>query len=275
MIDLHSHTTASDGQHSPTELIGLASRTGITHLAVTDHDTVAGLSEALVAAEALGITVIPGIEMSAFIDSREVHILGHFIRSSEGMLVEFCQKFGDERRTRMERMVARMRELGFPITMDHVHAIAKGAHLCRPHLARALVELGYCTSTKDAFDRFLGNDKPAFIDKKRITAESAVTLIQTAGGSATLAHPTVSKVSPQEIEKLAAAGLAGLEVFHPEQPSGTREKLLEVANRLNLIPTGGSDFHGEKIAPGRRLGAASITPEALEQLRLRATEYVH
>lgn len=272
MIDLHSHTTASDGQHSPHELIDLARHAGITHLAVTDHDTVAALEVASSAAQVAGVTLIPGIEVSAFVDEREIHVLGHFVRTSDPDLLQFCRTFGAERLRRMERMVDKMNALGLPVTMAQVHAIAQGAQLCRPHLARALVELGYCTSTKDAFERFLGNGKPGCVEKKRVTAETAIAMIRTAGGTATLAHPAVSKVLATEIEKLADAGLAGLEVFHPEHPPGTREKLLGLARKVGLVPTGGSDFHGDKIAPGRRLGAAATPPEEFEQLRLRATK---
>jgi predicted metal-dependent phosphoesterase TrpH len=270
MIDLHSHTHASDGQHSPTELISKAASAGVTQLAVTDHDTLAGLAEATAAARERGLQLIPGIEISAFVDQREVHVLGHFVRTDDTKLLAFCQGVQGERTTRMERMVERMNGLGYTVGMGDVAAIAQGAQLCRPHLARALVARGHVSTTKEAFDRFLGDGKPGHVDREKLAAEEAIALIRQAGGTATLAHPAVSKMGPLEIERLRNAGLAGLEVFHSDHNPNVRRKLLELARSLGLVPTAGSDFHGEKVAPGRVLGSASMDPADFEALRQKA-----
>jgi predicted metal-dependent phosphoesterase TrpH len=270
MIDLHSHTTASDGQHTPTKLIQLASQAGITHLAVTDHDTVAGLKEAGEAARNIGLTLIPGIEVSAFIDDKEVHILGHFIATEGTEMAAFESNARKERYQRMEKMVRKLNDLGFPITMQQVLAIALDAQLGRPHLAAVLVELRYCATIKEAFDRFLATGKPGFVDRPRLPSEKAIELIQNAGGAATLAHPSTSKVTDPELEALANAGLSGIEVFRVDHSPSQRTKYLELAHRLNLVPTAGSDFHGEKITPDRHLGSVSMVESSLNALHRRA-----
>lgn len=271
MIDLHSHTTASDGQHAPRELLERARAAGIATLGVTDHDTVAGLPEAEEAAARLGVRLVPGIELSAFVHGKEVHLLGHFIRRDEPALASFSARLREERRTRMLRMVEKMRGLGYPVRFDEVLAVAGAAHLGRPHLARALVERGWCADVKEAFDRFLGDGKPAFVERFKLTGEEAVALIREAGGTATAAHPAVSRLDRYDLQALCAAGLAGLEVHHSDQDPGARERLLVLARELGLVPTAGSDFHGEKVVPGRRLGTTSMSPEDFEVLRARAT----
>jgi 3',5'-nucleoside bisphosphate phosphatase len=270
MIDLHSHTTASDGQHSPEELIALAHAAGVTCLAVTDHDTVAGLPRALAAARSAGMELVNGIELSAFINNREVHILGHFVRVDDPDLSRFSTLLRTERETRMQRMVERMCELGFPVTMVEVETLAGDAQLGRPHLARVLVEKNYATSTKEAFDRFLGDGKPGWVDRYRLSAEKAIDLIRNAGGASTVAHPGVSRVNPFELETMKAAGLSGVEVFHSDHVPSLRQKLLEQTRALDLIATSGSDFHGEKVAPGRHLGTASMERVAFDALHQRA-----
>lgn len=273
MIDLHSHTTASDGQHSPEELLSLAQRAGVSVLAVTDHDTVAGLGRAEAAAAAHGITLVNGIELSAFVHGKEIHILGHFLRREEPALATFQDRLGHERRGRMEEMVARMRHLGFPVSMAEVEALAAGAHLGRPHLARVLVEKGFTTSVKEAFDRWLGDGKPGCVPRFKLEGKDAIALIRGAGGVATVAHPAVSRVDRWDLKELTDDGLGGLEVDHADHDPGTRKRLLEWAADLNLIPTAGSDFHGEKVAPGRDLGAASMAKDRFEALKQRAAEH--
>jgi predicted metal-dependent phosphoesterase TrpH len=270
VIDLHSHTTASDGQYSPHELLSRAHAAGITTLAVTDHDTVAGLADAGKSARELGVELVPGIEISAYVDVREVHVLGHFVRSDDPTLLAFCAGVKIERTTRMQRMVERMASLGYPVGMDEVQAIAQGAQLCRPHLARALLARGYVTSTKDAFDRWLGDGKPGHVDREKLSAGKAIQLIHGAGGTATLAHPAVSRMGRAEIEEMKKQGLDGLEVDHSDQPPPTREKMRAISELLGLIPTAGSDFHGEKVAPARVLGTASMDPGRFAALRARS-----
>jgi len=269
-IDLHSHTTASDGEHSPEALLALARTAGVTVLAVTDHDTVAGLARAAAAAEAEGLSFVPGIEVSATAAGREVHVLGHFVDATESGLARFSDRLKGERATRMGRMVQRMGELGFPLTLAEVEAIGGGAHLGRPHLALALLNRGYVSSTKEAFDRFLADGRPGHVDRFRLDAAEAVQLLHAAGGTATLAHPGPSQVTRPTLEALARAGLDGLEVFHADHVPSQRESLLRTADALGLIPTGGSDFHGARVSPGRRPGGCTTPPEAFARLRARA-----
>lgn len=269
MIDLHSHTTASDGQYTPDELLELAQKAGVTTLAVTDHDTVAGLEACGKAALARGIRLVPGIEISACVGKKEVHILGHFVDPEEPGLASFAQKLKGERHTRMEKMVAKMQALSYPVTMEHVLAIAGEAHLARPHLARAMVELGYCKSPKEVFDRFLQDGGPAAVPHFEVSVKEAVTLIRNANGAATLAHPGVTKIDRLELEAMAKAGLAGLEVEHSDHPPSLREKYLRWTDELGLVPTAGSDFHGPKVAPNRLLGKVSMTAQTLAALEAR------
>lgn len=270
MIDLHSHTTASDGEHPPETLVQMAVAAGVTRLAVTDHDTVAGLERARAAAAGRGLEIVHGIEVSAFIGRKEVHILGHFVDPTFAPLQEFAAQLRGERERRMEQMVEKMKALGYPVSMTDVLAVAGDGHLARPHLARVLMAKGFCLTAKEAFDRFLGDGKPGWVDRHRVTAEDAIALIREAGGAATLAHPFVSKVDLHEVRAMRDAGMAGLEVHHSDHPSPVREKLLGWAKELDLIATAGSDFHGQQVAPGRRLGTASMSPADFDALRRRA-----
>ncbi len=270
MIDLHSHTTASDGQHSPAELLSLAASAGVTALAVTDHDTVAGLGEAAEAARAHGVELVPGIEVSAFVLKKEVHILGHFVRPDFPELARFSERLRVDREQRMERMVEQMRKLGFPVRMEEVRAIAGSAQLGRPHLARLLVERGWCLDVKEAFDRFLGAGKPAWTDRFKLEGRDAIRLIHRAGGTATLAHPGSSKLERYDILQLAREGLDGLEALHTDHNPSVQEKYLKFAKEFDLVTTGGSDFHGEQVTPGRRPGDSTTPPENFAKLRARA-----
>lgn len=269
MIDLHSHTTASDGQHSPEELLSLARQAGVTVLAVTDHDTVAGLARAEAAAAAQGVTLVNGIELSAFVHGKEVHVLGHFLDREDARLATFQDRLTGERRTRMEDMVQKMRGLGYPVSMAEVESLAAGAQLGRPHLARVLVEKGFTTSVKEAFDRWLGDGKPGCVPRFKLSAKEAIELIRGAGGVATVAHPAVSRIDKYDLTEMTDQGLGGLEVEHSDHDPGMRKRFLDFAKDLNLVPTAGSDFHGDKVAPGRDLGSASMAKERFEALRER------
>lgn len=263
MIDFHSHTTASDGELGPAELVERARKAGITRLAVTDHDTVNGLAEAVEAARLAGdIEVIPGIEISTRVAGEDIHLLGHFVRPDDPALVAFCARQEGERRRRMERMVEKLNALGIPVRMERVEEVAGGSeNLCRPHLARALVQMGRCATMQEAFERYIGDGGPAFAAQERIDAKDAIALVHGAGGTATLAHPAVDRMDRGRIRLLAADGLDGLEVFHPDHDAATRERYLAIARELSLVPTAGSDFHGGDTAPDHGLGSASLAPE--------------
>ena len=168
-------------------------------------------------------------------------------------------------------MVERMNALGFPVTFEEVERIAAGAHLGRPHLALALLARGYVTSSREAFDRFLGDGKPGWVDRLRVTAEDAIAMLHQAGGTATIAHPGSSKVSGYTLERLAKAGLDGLEVFHPDHVPSQRDAFLRQADALGLVPTAGSDYHGPRVTPDRKLGMVSLDPTHFARLEARAT----
>jgi predicted metal-dependent phosphoesterase TrpH len=238
---------------------------------VTDHDTLAGLAEATEEAKRRGLELIGGVELSAFAGTNEVHILGHFVSPSDPVLGRFSELLRTERRDRMEKMVAKMQGLGFPISMADVLAIAGQAQLGRPHLAQVLVQKGYCLTTKEAFDRFLGSGRAAFVDRYRLSSEEAIRMIRGAGGAATIAHPGVSKIDRHDVETMKAQGLSGLEVYHSDHNPSVREKYLAIAKALDLVPTAGSDYHGPTVTPGRSFGPTEMTPALLEALRQRAT----
>jgi len=193
MIDLHSHTLHSDGQRSPDELVGEAVAAGVKVLSLTDHDTVSGIADATASATRRGIRLVPGIELSCELHGREVHVLGHFLDPRSGALLQLAADMLEERRERMERMVARAQQAGFKqVTMERVIAASGGENLGRPHLARALVDCGHAKSVKDAFDRFLHSRGPLWVDRRRVSVAEAVGLVRSAGGTSSIAHPGAS-----------------------------------------------------------------------------------
>lgn len=246
----------------------MAAEAGLTHLAVTDHDTVAGLVEADEAGRARGVELVPGIEISAYIQRREVHILGHFLPLNDPTLQAYSTKLRHDRAERMRGMVERMQKLGFPITFEEVEAVAAGGQLGRPHLARVLLDRKICSSFQEAFDRFLVDGKPGYVDRERLSAADAVAMIRGVGGTATVAHPGTSRLGRQEIVAMRDAGLQGIEVHRHDQ-SGSKDRFLKLAKELKLVPTSGSDFHGATVTPHRRLGSVSMAPELFQALRER------
>lgn len=270
MIDLHSHTTASDGQFEPAELLRQAKEAGVLTLAVTDHDTVAGLEAASAAARVAGIEVVYGIELSAFVHGRETHILGHFVDRTDPALTGLSAMLRAEREKRMHKMVARLAELGMPCAFEEVVEASGGENLGRPHLARVLVAHGWAKDVRDAFDRHIGHGKPGYVQRYKLTSSEAIALIRKAGGAATVAHPSVNGLAFADLQALKGQGLAGLEVTHPDHASPVRAQMLAAARELDLVPTAGSDYHGEAVVPGRRLGMVDMSREDLERLRARA-----
>ncbi len=267
MIDLHSHTTASDGELSAEELLRTAAAAGVRVLSVTDHDTVSGLEAAQQAATRYGVELVCGIEVSIRWQGREVHILGHFVDPTHAPLATFGAQLKGERFRRMERMLERARHLGFPVQMDDVIAIAGPAHLGRPHLARLFVERGYCTSTQEVFRRFLQDNGPIAVERFEVSFKTAVSLIHESGGTATVAHPGLSKITENDLREMAALGLDGVEIEHLEHPPSQRAKYHAVASSLGLIATAGTDFHGPKVTPDRTFGKVTMSDISLQQLR--------
>ncbi|MEU0532909.1 PHP domain-containing protein [Amycolatopsis tolypomycina] len=263
-IDLHTHSTASDGTTPPAELPRLAAEAGLTVLALTDHDTFAGLSTA--SAVASDVEIVPGVEISCRLDEFEVHLLGLFADPLSVPLAAELELIRTDRVRRGVRMVERCRELGAPITLAQVEAIAAGAPLGRPHIAAALAAVGIT----DAFTAdWIADGGRADVPKHVLSTVEAIALVRAAGGVAVLAHPRSVKrraaVTDAQLAALAAAGLAGIEVDHPEQPPEVRERLREVAADLGLLATGSSDFHGDRKPV--RLGECTTSPEVFAALR--------
>jgi predicted metal-dependent phosphoesterase TrpH len=270
-IDLHTHTTASDGVLTPTELVEQASQREVDVIAVTDHDTVTGVAEATEAGERLGVRVVAGIELSARYDDRAVHVLGYFLDPGHETLRRRLDEMQAERLDRVHRMVARLNDLGFELTVDDVLAQAKGAVVARPHVARALVDRGHIGSVRDAFTpELIADGGRADVPRKQLAPHDAVALIGTAGGVAVIAHPglahhlgTHNPLPESLIAELRDNGLAGLEVDHPDHPPLVRDALRKLAADLGLVATGGSDFHGET---GRPIADCTTSDDMFERL---------
>jgi 3',5'-nucleoside bisphosphate phosphatase len=267
LVDLHLHSTASDGAQAPALVVRSAATIGLTALALTDHDTCAGVPEALVEGQSLGIDVVPGVELSVYQDGREAHLLGLHLAHVEE-LERRLEVFRNARRARAEEMVARLNAIGVRITFADVLAASAGAALGRPHVAKALVDNGWARDFRDAFDRYLGYGRPAYLDKRLLSPGEAVAMVHACGGIVVLAHPgpdgTLERLAP-----LVAAGLDGLEVLHPSHSADDRARLLTLANHLDLVPSGGSDSHGAPDGT-RPIGALPVPVEWLERQRARA-----
>ena len=258
-VDLHLHTTASDGQYAPAALISLARQHGLEVIAITDHDTTDGVNEAQEAASTMGSPlVIPGIELSAEDSAGDVHVLGYHIDLHVKAFQERIAYFRDERYSRGQHIVERLAILGMPLDWGRVLSIADGGAIGRPHVARAMVEAGYVESVREAFDRFLYNGGPAYVARPRLTPEEAVELIHSAAGVAVLAHPGLLADYTTILDRLVAVGLDGVEVVHPANPENVRLNVRAIAQQHDLIMTGGTDFHGLDVKEGVLLG--SVTP---------------
>jgi predicted metal-dependent phosphoesterase TrpH len=268
-IDLHTHSTASDGQYPPGEVASLVARAGTVVWALTDHDTVAGLQAAADAARHLDVRFVPGIELSALLDEREVHVLGHFVDPVHPELRRFEDRLADHRRGRVRRIVALLASHGVTVTEEAIVACSGGKTIGRPHVARAMVQAGAASSVKEAFDRFLGEGRPAYVGRFRLAVEDAAAMIRRSGGVATLAHPGVSKIRPRELARLRALGFDGVEAGHPDHPPEQAARYREEAERAGMLCTAGTDYHGEVVAPDRFLGTSRMAPSELDRLEAR------
>lgn len=264
--DLHVHTSASDGTESPAEVVEKARRAGLTALAITDHDTVMGVAPALEAGREVGLAVLPGVELAAEEeDGGEVHILGYLFDPHHPLLQETLARLEKARLARVERMVEKIRALGIPLALERVLALAGGGTVGRPHVARALVEIGAVESVAEAFARYLERHGPAYVPRLKMAPEEAVLLIRRAGGIAVLAHPGLS-CGEELIPRLVSAGLQGLEVYHPEHTPQMVEHYRELCRRHGLLATGGSDYHGAGHRRYSRLGGVTVPAEVVEEM---------
>jgi 3',5'-nucleoside bisphosphate phosphatase len=241
-VDLHAHTYFSDGLWSPEAVVALAVERGLGALAITDHDSVEGLPRALAAAGG-SLELVPGIEMSTSLDGMDLHILGYYLDAEHPELRARLAGFRTERLDRALAMVERLRGLGAPVEAEVVLALAGPGVVGRPHVAEALVRAGHADTMDDAFRRYLGMQGEAFVPRPAFRPEEAIALLDAAGGVSVLAHPG-AMLGDVVVERLAAAGLRGIEVWHPQHGASTVRRYRALAQRLGLIETGGSDFHG-------------------------------
>ena len=265
--DLHVHSNASDGTDDPATVMRNAAAAGLDVVALTDHDTTAGHAAARAALPG-GLTLIPGMELSCRLRDRGVHLLGYLFDPANEELAAETQRIRDDRVLRAQAMVARLTELGADVTWDQVTEIAGDSVVGRPHIARAMAAAGVVARPEDAFTaEWIADDGRAYVDKYAIDPARAIGLIRAAGGVAVLAHPRAGRawdLTDEEIASLAAVGLAGLEVFHPDHDDSKRHSLLDLATSLDLIATAGSDDHGSFT--GSRLGSETSDEETVDRL---------
>jgi predicted metal-dependent phosphoesterase TrpH len=270
VADLHLHTRFSDGTYTPEELVAQALRQDLAAMALTDHDTVEGCGPTAQACAAAGIEFIPGTELTAEQDGHELHILGYLMDTQNLKFLTETQRFQSVRQNRIREMVSLLNQLQVPLTAEAVFALANCRAPGRPHVARALVQAGLCGSLDEAFERFLKKSRPAWVPKFKICAIDAIELIHQAGGVAVMAHPGLNRAD-EVIPGLAEAGLDGLECFHTKHSSATAAHYLQMAERLQLLVTGGSDCHG--LSKGKPLiGSVRLPYLHVEKLKARAAQ---
>lgn len=276
MIDLHVHSTFSDGSMTPEEILQIAEQEGITAIALTDHDTTSGLDRFLAAATERKIKAVPGIEISADGAKSSIHILGYFIDHKEPIFSNKLEKIRNTRITRNAEMIEKLNKLGIDITMADIREFAGEDVVGRLHFALALIKKGVVKTKDEAFDKFLGNGKPIYTSREKLTCNDAVRMIADNGGLPVLAHPVLLQLSDPDLDKLVEgmvkSGLQGLEVYYPEHPAHLVKKYEKLAEKYKLARTGGSDFHGAPmpdIKLGRGFGNLNIPETILEALESR------
>ena len=274
-IDLHTHSTASDGSMTPAELVRHAKASGLRAMALSDHDTVDGVDEAMAAGRESGIEVIPAIELSA-VSATETHILGYFIDPHAPSLTSALDRIRAIRVERLTETCGMLRDHGIDVSIDEVRAIAGGGVLCRAHIARIMTDKGYAASPRDAFNRWLNVGCPCYSETQAITDEEAISLIRSAGGDAYLAHLHLTKLPDDELDafvtRLASAGLSGIEGYYTDYTADMTEKYRALAKKHGLAISGGTDFHGSfkpHIAIGRGLGNMEIPYTVLAEMKKR------
>jgi predicted metal-dependent phosphoesterase TrpH len=261
-VDLHLHTTASDGILPPEQLVLAAHQAGLSAIAVTDHDTLAGVEAARAAAAPFGMRVVAGVELSVFHDGREIHMLALHVTKPDAMNVRLSH-FRETRVGRAEEIVRKLHALSVPLPLESVMVEAGDAAVGRPHVARAMVNHGYVRDNHEAFDRYLGFGRPAYVPKERVTASDAIEITHEAGGLSIWAHPGNSG-KRAEIERLRDLGLDGVEVRHPSHSAEDILRIGTLVDFLHMIPSGGSDWHGTREGP-RQIGNMNVPIEWLQK----------
>lgn len=267
-IDLHTHSLRSDGALSPVDLVKRAAARGVKIQALSDHDTLAGVAEAAATGSALGIRIIPATELNTESEWGDAHVLGYFIDPADAELEERLRWLRENRGRRIELMVEKLNALGYAVDLARVLEIAQGGALGRPHLAQALFEKRYVKTSDEAFDTLIAKDSPAYVARVGLTPLEAVNLVRKHGGVPSLAHPGTVIGLEEVLPKMVAAGLAGIEAYYGEHSPEMTARCLALARELDLVPTGGSDFHG-RGEHGADLGSVFVPPETIERLESR------
>jgi predicted metal-dependent phosphoesterase TrpH len=263
-IDLHVHTTASDGQHSPSEIVQMALKIGLTVVGITDHDTTEGVAEAIAAARGTSLEVISGVEISTDVSCSEVHILGYFVAHRDPELHKVLARFRASRQERAQSMIDKLAGMGMPIEWERVRELARGESIGRPHIAQAMLERQYVSSIDEAFRLYVGRNRVAYVDRHKLSPAAAIQTILAAGGLPVLAHPLhVVHLVPE----LARGGLVGLEAYYTGYTPDDTALLLDLVEQYGLVVTGGSDFHGKDVHEGHELGGVPVPETVVEGLR--------
>jgi len=266
-VDIHIHSTASDGRLSPEEVVRKSAELGLTVIALCDHDTVDGIAPALAAAKAFPwLKVIPGIEVSTDVSDGEAHVLGYFIDYTDHKLLARLERMRNSRRGRAQRMIAKLGNLGINIEWQRVQEIAGSGSMGRPHVAQAMLEKGYISSIKEAFTDYISRDGPAYAEREKMTPAEAVAMILQTKGLPVLAHPFTTNDPEAMIIELKKAGLVGIEAHYDGYTADEVNQLVDLANKHNLIATGGSDYHGLGLSNETMLGGVEVPMESAEQL---------
>lgn len=267
LVDLHIHSTASDGKHSPAAIVNKAAEIGLKVISITDHDSTDGVAPALQAAKAFNeLTFIPGVEISTDLPEGEAHILGYFIDYSSPDFQKELIRFRDSRLGRGQRMVAKLNDLGIKIDWARVQAIAGDGAIGRPHVAQAMLEKGYIKTFEEAFDKYISHGGPAYVEREKMTPEEAVKLVLRAKGIPVLAHPFTVKEPEAMVITLKAAGLMGIEAYYKDNTPDQTAATLELAKKYGLIATGGSDYHGIDESKEVMMGGVEVPLKAAKQL---------
>jgi predicted metal-dependent phosphoesterase TrpH len=267
LVDLHIHTTASDGKYSPAAIVRKAAEIGLKYIAITDHDSIDGIVPALKAVKAYpGLTLIPGVEISTDLADGEAHILGYFIDYASPDFQKELEKFRDSRLGRGQRMVAKLNDLGIKIDWSRVQQIAGDGAIGRPHVAQAMLEKGYVKTFEEAFDKYIGHGGPAYVEREKMTPQEAVKLILSAGGIPVLAHPFTVKDPESMVVTLKEVGLIGIEAYYKDNAPEQTAVTLKLAEKYDLIATGGTDYHGIDESKEVMMGGVEVPLEAAERL---------
>jgi len=272
-VDLHIHSTASDGQFSPADIVRKSAGAGLTVIALTDHDAVDGIVPALEAAKTFPwLNVIPGVEISTYVAKGEVHVLGYFIDYTHPELLDTLARMRNSRQERAQKMIAKLRNMGLPVEWERVQEIAGNGSIGRPHIAQAMLEKGYITSVKEAFTNYIGWGGPAYVERDKMTPVEAVQLILQANGLPVLAHPFTIDDPEAMVIELKASGLAGIEAYYDGYTAEEINRLIKLAEKHGLIVTGGSDYHGIDASTETMIGGVDVPIESAGQLIARAEQ---